>query len=408
MDYVSILNNLLDYYSNLLIIQYNGKPRAKETIKMIANFILANLLIFQIRDGFDWKTAVGAQLDIIGKWVGISRSYNQNNTWDKTYLSYPAYGTFTTAESDTQRGGYCDYSTFNDDDGGMLTYKDLQNNSQELEDEDYRTIIGLKIIKNSIIHNQGNIDEAVALYFAEKDADGNVIYTDFDLSKFTVVGSPTITADGIASGFSSSNFLDTPSIALGAGDWDITIPVKFTSAMSSYTNGRVLAQQGDKIRIMPYNGNCAIAVIASDDSYIINSSFTPTLNDEYLINIYKSGTTYCTQRSSDNGKTWTNISTVTSSKTIYTTTSAVMGIGRNFAGGDVEIDLKKVKITVDGQEVFNGVGYHHILNPIVYTTWQTHEITYHYPASLNTIMNICLYKNVLPAPTGVSIQLSSY
>jgi len=176
----------------------------------------------------------------------------------------------------------------------------------------------------------------------------------FDLSKFTVTGSPTITSEGVASGFSSSNFLDTPSIALGAGDWDITIPVKFTSVMSDYTNGRVLAQRGDKIRIMPYNGNCAIAVAASDDSYIINSFFTPTQNEEYLVNVYKSGTTYSADYSSDNGDTWTNISTVTSSKTIYTTTSALIDIGRNFAGGDVEIDLKKVKITVDGSEVFSG------------------------------------------------------
>ena len=31
----------------------------------------------------------------------------------------------------------------------------------------------------------------------------------FDKSKFTVVGSPTITDDGVASGFSASNYLDT-------------------------------------------------------------------------------------------------------------------------------------------------------------------------------------------------------
>ena len=35
-------------------------------------------------------------------------------------------------------------------------------------------------------------------------------YSNFDLSKFTVVGSPTISDDGVASGFSSRNCLSIP------------------------------------------------------------------------------------------------------------------------------------------------------------------------------------------------------
>lgn len=229
-NYSEILKQLQDYYSNLLIIQYNGKPKAKATIELLTSLIYSNMALLQIRDGFDWRTAKGVQLDIIGQWVGVSRSYNGNNTWDKTSLSYPSYGTETAAETDPQRGGYSTYSDFDTLEGGVVTYNDLQADSQMLGDIDYKTIIGLKIIKNSIIHNQGNIDEAIALYFAEKDANGDVIYD----------------------------------------------------------------------------------------------------NDGY------------------------------------------------------------------------------IANPKVYTTWQPHVITYHYPQDLSTIINICLYKNVLPAPTGCQIQLVSY
>ena len=44
--------------------------------------------------------------------------------------------------------------------------------------------------------------DADGLSFVQKYA-----HSTFDLSKFTVVGSPTITSDGIASGFSNSNYI---------------------------------------------------------------------------------------------------------------------------------------------------------------------------------------------------------
>lgn len=229
-NYLEIQNTLLDYYSNLLIVQYNGKPKATAFIKLLTKMILANMIIMQIRDGFNWKTAVGKQLDVIGAWVGVSRNYNAVDSWNNTYLSYPSYGTFTVAENDPQRGGYSDYYTFDYDDaivaaatnayivegeeaysetwlsetdggaslvpdvgtfykvltegeyenkvycwnnnhyelyweGGVLTYKDLQSDSQKLDDDNFRVVIGLKIIKNSINHTCGEIDKAIYDYF---------------------------------------------------------------------------------------------------------------------------------------------------------------------------------------------------------------------------------------------------
>lgn len=164
-NYLEIQNTLLDYYSNLLIVQYNGKPKATAFIKLLTKMILANMIIMQIRDAFDWKTAVGKQLDVIGAWVGVSRNYNAVDSWNNTYLSYPSYGTFTVAENDPQRGGYSDYLSFDTLDGGVLTYKDLQSDSQKLDDDDFRVVIGLKIIKNSINHTCGEIDKAIFDYF---------------------------------------------------------------------------------------------------------------------------------------------------------------------------------------------------------------------------------------------------
>ena len=166
MNYLTILQQLKDYYSNLLIIQYNGKPKAKATIELFVDLLFANVLILQIQDAFDWKTAVGAQLDIIGKWVGVSRSYNGSLYWGNTYLSYPATTQLVPDDNtDTLQHGYSDYSTFNSDTGNILTYDDLGFVEQQLSDADYRTVIGLKIIKNSINHTAKNIDDAIWEYF---------------------------------------------------------------------------------------------------------------------------------------------------------------------------------------------------------------------------------------------------
>ena len=168
MSYQDDLENLQDYYSNLLIVQYNGKPRAVQTIKQLVNLIYANMILFQIRDGFDWTTAVGTQLDIIGKWVGVSRNYNTNPITSKK-LSYPEYSRLIpTVTTNIIQGGYSDYSTFANNDGGQLIYNDLKSVDNKLSDDDYRVVIGLKIIYNSINHIAGEIDDAIWQYFSGK------------------------------------------------------------------------------------------------------------------------------------------------------------------------------------------------------------------------------------------------
>lgn len=161
MDYENILKQLQEYYSNTLIIQYNSKPKAKATIEMLVQLVYMNAILMQIRDAFDWKTAVGKQLDIIGQWVGVSRIYQQNNISGKTYLSYPDWDD----ETDTLQHGYSDYTTFNSNTGNDLTYKELEKLEANLNDDDYRTVIGLKIIKNNINHTAKNIDDAIWEYF---------------------------------------------------------------------------------------------------------------------------------------------------------------------------------------------------------------------------------------------------
>lgn len=179
MDYINLLNQLHEYYANLLIIQYNGKPKAQAHIKFLVDLIFANVILLQIQEAFDWRTAVGAQLDIIGKWVGVTRNYNGSLLWGNTYLSYPKANQLTPDdETDNLQHGYSDYESF-ENDGAVLTYQDLGYVEQQLSDNDYRTVIGLKIIKNNINHTAKNIDDAIWTYF------NGQVYTTWDDMEIT-------------------------------------------------------------------------------------------------------------------------------------------------------------------------------------------------------------------------------
>lgn len=109
---------LTQYYADLLILQYKGKPRAVETIKAFVDMVIANQLPLALQDAFNLDTATGAQLDVIGKYAGVTRD------------------------------GY----SFS----GPVT----------LNDEEYRKLVKLKIIKNNSGSSLYDVQNLLALYFA--------------------------------------------------------------------------------------------------------------------------------------------------------------------------------------------------------------------------------------------------
>ncbi len=69
---------LVEYYADLLILQYKNKPKAREHIKSILNKILIFDIIHGVERGYDIEEegvvqSTGKQLDTIGKYVGVSR-----------------------------------------------------------------------------------------------------------------------------------------------------------------------------------------------------------------------------------------------------------------------------------------------------------------------------------------------
>ncbi len=66
-------DQLIAVYVSLLIMQYNLKPKAQATISTLVSAAVAKLIYQQVENAFDITTAVGAQLDILAKYVGAQR-----------------------------------------------------------------------------------------------------------------------------------------------------------------------------------------------------------------------------------------------------------------------------------------------------------------------------------------------
>ena len=66
------------YLSSLLIIQFHSKPKAVATIEALGKLFPVDLIL-QVRDAFSVDTAVGKQLDILAKYVGVNRFYTHTD-----------------------------------------------------------------------------------------------------------------------------------------------------------------------------------------------------------------------------------------------------------------------------------------------------------------------------------------
>lgn len=426
MDYEKQVKDLVKYYQDLLIVQYHDKPKAKAMIKSKIEETLCNLLEVKVRDAFDVDTAVGVQLDIIGKWVGIERIFKGQKYDNQSWFSLPRYN----QKTNSFMHGFSTYATF-EEEGGFLTYDFILGTKSKLNDSDFRMLIKLKIIRNNVPHSPKPIDDAMYKLFAD------TLYTVwnemvYNSNAFTVVGSPTITEDGVASGFlkdtekgydSSPNCIRIPSFTLGQlkdKPWSmecsfvlptITSPTNKslyslgqTSRWEAWSNVLSVSPSGESFQIVSRFGNdesnsgniavrgwttsSSIGMIRGNSytyitdfdgvslyTYKIKDNktgnilaqykYTPTVEDKnlYMVNKFPNETI--------------NIGTANSAYT------------NQYSGWTGSIDLKQFSITVDGKEVFNG-GYN-----------QPMEMTFYYNPKRYGIVKLGQEKNCFPIPTGV-------
>lgn len=189
-------------------------------------------------------------------------------------------------------------------------------------------------------------------YLMEKRKEG------FDLSKFTVVGTLTITEYGVASGFNGSNYIRAPYRALGQ-NFKIFTP-RFNSSDVSQQQKIVRYSDGN-IRIEIYQNKIRLYRYSANNVYDLPVGRTTLQNNTdyyYYVEQTTDGTKYYLKGyiSTDN-KNW--ISDIDK-----TYTSAIYDYQNNapiqISGADATqpfigtLGLTQFSITVDNKEVFTG------------------------------------------------------
>ena len=181
-------------------------------------------------------------------------------------------------------------------------------------------------------------------------------------NNYEVVGSPVISEDGVASGFSTSNYISiNPIIQLGDyNSWELVTP-EFTTSNDLTTFQAILfatygAYYGGIQIYVNTSGKLSVQLgsTTSSDRDLLNlNSFGVSANTKYRVKLVFTGTKYYAYYSV-NGGAWVEYGNLTSSTKVYSIWQYIkIGVESNssfpFKG---QIDLNSFKIYVDGNLVY--------------------------------------------------------
>ena len=152
---MAAIDEVKEYYANLLILQYRNKPKARETIKLGVDIYTGDGLLLQLADCLNIDIAVGAQLDIIGKILGCPRDVPGINNQTK-YFSFHV---------DEDSLGF---STIGNPSNGVAKNR---NNSilatYTLNNNEYRQLLKFKAFLNVWRGDMGSMDRALYSVFGD-------------------------------------------------------------------------------------------------------------------------------------------------------------------------------------------------------------------------------------------------
>ena len=220
----------------------------------------------------------------------------------------------------------------------------------------------------------------------------------FDLSKFTVVGSPTITDDGIASGFVKASYVRLLSDFYLKDNWEVRVAFSFSSTGS----GALFANPASHANMLYIDSrriSFQFTSTGTSMTAVLHSNKRLEPNTKYFARLKYNSTTGYTIDISTNGINWENHITLANTSKMVTNSNAPntwdLGVlaSSYTIFKDGSIDLKQFSITVDGKEVFSG------------NKDKVMELTYKYPENQTSIMNLAKTKNCLPYPSGVHLKM---
>ena len=150
---MAVIDDVKEYYANLLILQYRNKRKARETVKLGVDIYTGDGLLFQLENILDIDTAQGAQLDLIGKILGCPRNVpgiNINTAYFSFHIDEDSIG----------------FSTVGNPRGGVV--KNRSNSvlaTYALQDEEYRPLLKFKAFLNVWRGDMGSMDRALYSVF---------------------------------------------------------------------------------------------------------------------------------------------------------------------------------------------------------------------------------------------------
>jgi len=153
------MKEIIEYFINLLILQYRNKPKARATIEALARATLDGgddkIFPIEVQNAYDLDTATGKQLDVLGKYIGYDR-----------VLPIAIDNTFKYAEYDESidpQQGYSEYKI----DSLTYPYAEYRYSNYEyysLSDDIYRSLLKMiASLKNKPL-SLGNIDDALSVF----------------------------------------------------------------------------------------------------------------------------------------------------------------------------------------------------------------------------------------------------
>lgn len=219
------INELTQYYSQKLAYEYRGLARADAQMQLYVKQFVADYLANQLATCYALDVAVGAQLDILGKYIGLSRNIGlpvetsafgfwtyastflpakYQGIWDPTYNlpTLPAAasgnsgdwyiintpGASTAPITETFKAGDVIWSNGSvwaksaiDNGNGLTTYSNPATNANSLfyqysssevantalPDDQYRAVLQLKIISNVSDHTLPSIMGSLRAVFGD-------------------------------------------------------------------------------------------------------------------------------------------------------------------------------------------------------------------------------------------------
>lgn len=140
---------LLQYYSDLLIAQYQNSPKMVATVQLLVNQSLCDGLPQELQTCFNLSTAIGEQLTILGEIVGVPRNIFGLDLVN-TFFNYTNYTTGTTSAI-----GFGSYTTSPYSTSLFRSYFDSA--TYTLTDYQLQQLIYLKILYNNTFSSTENI-----------------------------------------------------------------------------------------------------------------------------------------------------------------------------------------------------------------------------------------------------------